>query len=84
MARRTQKRPFLPYSTCRSIGHVVIIRPKTFDDLLGHFAADRLHHLHIVLIPCNVKQDLTISQNATIFQIGGGDDGRTQQIWRSS
>lgn len=61
-----------------------MMHPKEFDDPLGHFAANRLHHLHIVLIPCDVNQDLTISQNATVFQIGGGDDGRNQQIWRSS
>lgn len=84
MARRTQRRSLLPYFTCRSIGRVRMIRPQSFDDLPGHFAANRLHHLYIVLIPCNVNQDLTIWPSATIFQISRGDDGHNQQIWRSS
>jgi hypothetical protein len=84
MARRTQKRSFLPCFTCRSIGRVEMIRPKNPDDLLGHFAANRLHHLYIVLIPCKVNQDLTISQRASISQISRGDDGRNQQILHSS
>lgn len=78
IARRTQKCSFLPCFTCRSIGRVEMIRLKRFDDLFGHLAIICLHHLLIVLITCHVNQDLTISQSATVFQIGGGDDGRNQ------
>lgn len=62
--------------TYRSIGRAAMTRPGKFDDLLGHLAANRLRHLHVVLIPCNVNQDLTISQIATILHISGDVDGR--------